>query len=315
MTNKPFSPVFSIIIPTYNRPARLANCLSAIAQLDYPRDRFEVIVVDDGSKTSMESVVTPFGDQLQLTLIRQSNSGPAAARNAGAAQANGRFLVFTDDDCMPAADWLKTLEMRFAESPDCLIGGRALNALPDNLYSTASQVLIDYLYSHYNINPSQSSFFASNNIALPTDHFHAVGGFDTSFPLAAAEDREFCNRWLHCGYRMIYAFDVQVKHAHFLTLKSFWRQHFNYGRGAFCFHQARTQYTNERIKFESLKFYLHLLTYPLLQKSSQPGILLTILFLISQVANVAGFFWEQWHQSAKETKLTDTNTNFPIPTK
>lgn len=292
--------LFSIIIPTYARPQRLATCLKAIAHLDYPRDRFEVIVVDDGSEMPIQPVVAPFQDKLDLTLITQPNSGPAKARNTGAAKARGKFLVFTDDDCTPAPDWLKTLSVRFTTAPDCLIGGRTLNALPNNLYSTASQVLIDYLYEYYNADPSRSSFFASNNLALPADRLHALGGFDTTFPLAAGEDREFCDRWLNCGYKMIYAPEVQVNHAHKLALPTFWRQHFNYGRGAFCFYQARSRRNLERIKVEPLSFYFNLLTYPLSQASSQQALLIAALFLVSQVANVAGFFWERQHQSASQ---------------
>ncbi|MBD2059306.1 glycosyltransferase [Oculatella sp. FACHB-28] len=286
-------PIFSIIIPTYARPERLTNCLQAIAQLDYPGDRFEVIVVDDGSPTSMEAVVAPFRDQLHLTLIRQVNAGPAKARNVGAEQANGQFLVFTDDDCAPVRDWLKALESRFTTTPSCIIGGRTFNALPNNLYSTASQVLIDYLYKYYSVEGDRSSFFASNNIALPADQFRALGGFDTSFSLAAGEDREFCDRWLHHGYLMLYAPEVQVYHAHSLTLPKFWQQHFNYGRGAFCFHQSRARRNVEQIKVEPLSFYLNLLTYPLSQTSPLQGLLISVLFLLSQLANITGFLWER----------------------
>jgi GT2 family glycosyltransferase len=297
-------PFFSIVIPTYARPERLATCLKAIAHLDYPRDRFEVIVVDDGSEMPLNTVVAPFQNQLHLTFLRQSNAGPAKARNTGAARARGKYLVFTDDDCAPLPDWLKNLEAHFATAPDCMIGGRSLNALPDNLYSTASQLLIDYLYTYYNPGSNQSSFFASNNIALPAKQFHALGGFDTTFPLAAGEDREFCDRWLHHGYPMIYAPDVQIYHAHKLTLPKFWRQHFNYGRGAFCFHQARSRRNLGRIKVEPSSFYFHLLTYPFSQASSQPGLLLAALFFVSQVANVAGFFLEQLNQTTAKPQTT-----------
>ncbi|MDJ0691886.1 MAG: glycosyltransferase [Xenococcaceae cyanobacterium MO_188.B32] len=78
---------FSIVIPTYNRPERLANCLNAIAQLDYLRDRFEVIVVDDGSRMPLNPITAKFEAHLSLHLIQQCNSGPASARNAGAATA------------------------------------------------------------------------------------------------------------------------------------------------------------------------------------------------------------------------------------
>jgi glycosyltransferase involved in cell wall biosynthesis len=307
-----FSPVFSIIIPTYNRPERLATCLGAIAQLDYPRVQFEVIVVDDGSQEPLEATVATVRDglrstgdhRLNLTLIRQANAGPAAARNTGAAQARGQFLVFTDDDCLPAPDWLSTLAVRFQAAPESLIGGQTLNALPDNLYSTASQILIDYLYDYYNAKSIQPNFFASNNFALATDRFRALGGFDTSFPLAAGEDREFCDRWLHHGYPMLYAPEVQIAHAHHLTFAKFWRQHFNYGRGAFCFHQVRAKRAQDRIRVEPWSFYFNLLTYPFRRATAQPPILLAGLLWLSQVANVGGFFWERSRQATQPATLS-----------
>ncbi len=286
-------PFFSIVIPTYNRPERLATCLQSLARLDYPRERFEVIIVDDGSEMPVESAVEQVQSQLHIMLLKQPNAGPAKARNTGAFRAKGEFLAFTDDDCTPASDWLTTLAARFAEFPDSIIGGRTVNALSDNLYSTASQILIDYLYGYYNASAEGASFFASNNFALPAERFRALGGFDTSFPLAAAEDREFCDRWLHKGYHMIYAPEVLVYHAHRLALPAFWRQHFNYGRGAFCFHQVRAQRNREPVKVEPFSFYLNLLTYPFVQPLHRPAPLLTGLLFLSQVANAAGFFWER----------------------
>ena len=194
-------PVFSIIIPTYDRPAQLANCLKALARLDYPHDRFEVLVVDDGSKTPPEALATSFRERLDVRLLIQAHAGPAAARNTGAAQAKGRFLAFTDDDCMPAPDWLQTLAARFASTPDQIIGGRTLNARSDNLYSTTSQTIIEVVYAYYNTDPNQASFFASNNLAVPADRFRAISGFDATF--TTSEDRELCDRWLHHSYRMM----------------------------------------------------------------------------------------------------------------
>ncbi len=186
---------FSIVIPTYNRPERLANCLAAIAQLEYQRDRFEVIVVDDGSNITLDGIVRPLQDKIQIKLIRQANAGPAAARNRGAAEAQGEFLAFTDDDCQPFPDWLDRFAASLAIAPKAMIGGKTINALVDNPFSSASQKLIDYLYEYYNPAKGKKAFFASNNIALPKSGFDSLGGFDVSFPLAAAEDRDFCDRW------------------------------------------------------------------------------------------------------------------------
>src|SRR4051794_34400017 len=128
-------PSFSIIIPTYSRPEALTNCLEAIALLDYPRDRFEVIVVDDGSPRPADQIVASFSSRFAVRSLRQQHAGPAAARNQGAAGARGDFLAFTDDDCLPDRDWLRIFARHFAANPDYLIGGRTLNALPNNLCS------------------------------------------------------------------------------------------------------------------------------------------------------------------------------------
>ena len=286
-----YQPFFSIIIPSYNRLRRLAKCLQALSWLDYPSDRFEVIVVDDGGEKSLEDVVASFDGRLGLTLISQPNSGPAAARTKGAAHARGEFLAFTDDDCAPADSWLQTLAARFEKTPICAVGGRTVNALPKNLYSTASQLIIDYLYTYYNANPNRARFLATNNLALSAERFHAVGGFDASFSRAAGEDREFCDRWIHQGNRMIYAPEVLVFHAHALTARTFWRQQFNYGMGAFLFHRMRSCRPHGAGNLqEPLSFYLNLLRSPFYKAYAQKRFMLAMLLLLSQLGIAAGYF-------------------------
>ena len=285
------APRFSIVIPTYNRPEQLAVCLQACARLDYPRDCFEVIVVDDGGAEPLEEIVACFQGTLTLKLLQQVNTGPAADRNKGASEAAGEFLAFTDDDCAPAPNWLQTLERQCVASPDCVIGGRTVNALTGNVYSTASQLLISYLCSFYNAIPHNARFFPSSNLAFPIKQFRAVGGFDVTYPRAAAEDRELCDRWLHLGRRMLYASEAVVYHAHALTFRTFVRQHFHYGQGAFCFHRVRARRGQHRIRVEPPSFYLNMLRYPF---ASAPGVtatLLMLLFVVAQIANALGFFW------------------------
>lgn len=284
---------FSIVIPSYNRPERLVQCLQSIAHLDFPHECFEVIVVDDGSQIPLEPAVESFKESLQLRVIRQPNAGPASARNTGAEASCGEYLVFTDDDCRPDVNWLKAVETAQVQASEALIGGHTLNALPDNLFSTASQLLIDYLYDYYNSPDSAAMFFASNNFAVPRKLYEQLKGFDTSFPLAAGEDREFCDRWQQYGLPMIYAPAMQIHHSHTLTLASFWRQHFNYGRGAFCFHQLRSKRKQQDMQIEPITFYWRLLTYPFYRRYGSQSLFLSGLFFLSQVANASGFFWEK----------------------
>jgi len=98
---------------------------------------------------------------------------------------------------------------------------------------------------------------------------------------------------------MYYSSAMQVRHAHTLTFSSFWRQHFNYGRGAFCFHQIRAKREAKSIQVEPLSFYINLLTYPFVKLSSQPQLLISGLFFLSQIANVMGFAWERTKQQIR----------------
>src|SRR5208283_2735073 len=175
--------------------------------------------------------------------------------------------------------------------PDCAIGGRIINAVPGNCFSTASHLLIMYLYGYYNALPEAARFFTPNNLALPANLFRSVGGFDVSFVNATGEDREFCDRWLHCGYEMTYAPEVVVAHSHPLTFRAFCRQQFGYGRGTFRYRLLQARRGAGRISLEPLRFYFDLLRYPLTIFQEKKN-LLAILLGISQVANALGFFWE-----------------------
>jgi glycosyltransferase involved in cell wall biosynthesis len=284
--------VFSIIIPTFNRPQQLAACLEALTRLDYPRNCFEVVVVDDGSPMCLDSIVSSYKEQLTVELIRQDNAGPAAARNRGSSHARGQFLAFTDDDCCPHPNWMQVLERGFEKFPGAILGGDTQNKLKDNVYSEASQLLLSYIYNYYNSSANQAQFFASNNLAIATDQFLSLGGFDTTFPLAAAEDREFCDRCINNRDCLVYLPAARVDHIHKLNPYSFWRQHFNYGRGAYRFHQIRSQRRMEKLRVEPLSFYLQLLIYPFKYRSISEGLILASLFFVSQLANVTGFLRE-----------------------
>ncbi|MEJ2748451.1 MAG: glycosyltransferase, partial [Anaerolineae bacterium] len=234
---------FSVIVPTYERPLPLAHCLQALSGLDFPREDFEVIVVDDGGNVDLTAVLQPIADKINIP--------------------NGRFLAFTDDDCRVDGAWLKNLAAALQETPSALVGGQTGNGLPDNLYASASQLLIDYLYDYAARTQSPTMrFFTSNNMAVAAAAFAEIGGFNAAMPLAAGEDREFCGRWLAAGRPMIFMPAAVVQHYHALTWRTFWRQHVGYGRGAYQFHQIRAAKQQTPIRVEPYAFYGQLLRYP-----------------------------------------------------
>ena len=284
-------PLFSIIIPTYNRPHQLHECLKSIERVEFPKKRFEVIVVDDGGKRPLGKLIRSFDDHFSAKLIQQSNAGPAAARNLGAAHAMGDFLVFTDDDCLTVPDWLSKLERRFNENPKNVIGGKTINALGNNSFAATSQLIIDAAYQYHNADFANASFFASNNMAVPAALFRSIGGFDARF--WTSEDREFCDRWLWRGYKMTYAPEIVVYHVNPLRLQTYLKQHFNYGRGAFRFHLFRTKRRGLPMSLESKSFYAHLLIYPMVRKKYKGVFFSEALLLLSQVASLLGYLAER----------------------
>lgn len=287
------TPLASLIIPSYNRPQALAECLEALTRARLTEA--EVLVVDDGSPEPLEAVVACYRERLPLRLLRQDNRGPAAARNTGAAAARGHWLVFTDDDCRPDPLWLPTLLAAGRAFPQAILGGTVHNGLPQNPWACASQMVQDYLYSRLNAERQQAQFFSSNNLAVAVPVFQALGGFDPA--LRTGEDRDFCQRWRERGGQLVYVAEAAVYHCHALTARSFLRQHVGYGRGSWRHYRASaarlTGTAQPAARLQSLRFYLDLLRYPLHNPCAHPRGVMVLLFLLSQVATAAGMLWER----------------------
>jgi GT2 family glycosyltransferase len=284
----------SVIVPTYNRPAALRECLVALASQEYPRDRFEVLVVDDGGELSAAPVVDELRSRLTIELVTQQHAGPARARNLAAGMARGRFFAFTDDDCRPRPTWLVRIATALDRAPDSIVGGRIVNALPDNAFSSASQLIADIVYAHYNADPQNARFFSSNNIGMAAQAYRNLGGFDEGFLILACEDRELCDRWRSAGGRMVYEAEAVVEHAHPLALPSFLRKHFTYGRGALHFHRIRAERASGTITDE-MSFHANIrnwLAHPFRSRTTIEATRIAALLLLWQGANLAGFAYE-----------------------
>jgi len=279
---------YSIIIPTRDRPQALRACLEAVAALDLPPTRFETIVVDDGSEVPIADSAREALERAGARVLRQPKAGPGAARNRGAAESRGKLLAFLDDDCAPVPGWLDALGREMDANPGVGFGGRTINALAGNPYSSTSQALIDYLYEYYNTGDPDRPLFTTSNLALPRVEFERIGGFDTSFTRAGGEDREICLRWVRAGHRLRYVPQAVVFHAHRLGMRTFLKQHFTYGRGAAQYHRIRGSPPIP----EPLSFYRDLLLYP--WRAGLGGKLrMSILLALSQAANAAGYAWER----------------------
>ncbi|MGD2128218.1 MAG: glycosyltransferase [Lysobacterales bacterium] len=280
------------MIPSYCRPAALGRCLTALAEQDFAPTQFEVIVVDDGSDPPLGDTISGFGRRLSLTVLRQENAGPGAARNRGASAARGSLLAFTDDDCLPGSGWLSALAEKHAENPGDLLGGRLRNHDSTNLYAEAAQLIVDSAYCFCAEHPETGRFFASNNMAVPASEFASVGGFDADFRIAS-EDRDLCDRWLQSGRNLQFAGGAIVSHDPHLHLRGFIRQFFNYGRGAYQFHRARK--ARHRTRAVSLIVmrgrFLGIVLRQLARHPVRNRLRIGALLLLWELSNFAGYLY------------------------
>ena len=284
----PSTPRFSVIIPTFNRPACLRACLNGFLGINFPRNQFEVVVVDDGSLVKPNDVVEPFREHLDISLITQQHAGPATARNTGATRARGSYLAFTDDDCVPSPGWLCALSYGLTESPECLVGGAIVNGLPENSYSETTQMIQAYVYDYHQRRPDTVFLFNGSNMAMSARRFADLGGFSPSFRQAGGEDYDFCNRWHVAGLKSSYVPGAIVYHTHPLNFRGFCRQHFTYGRGLLVCRARMGSQSGRRLRLEAAGFYIGMFLFPLSQGVGLGRWLKLARVFLSQAATIAG---------------------------
>jgi GT2 family glycosyltransferase len=195
------SPVFSVIIPTYHRNDSLAKCLDCLEPgvQTLPPEHYEVIVTDDGSQTTAEEMLRERYPWAKW--VAGPRKGPAANRNNGAKYAQGEWLVFTDDDCLPDPQWLEAYVNAIAADSSCLVfEGRTYVDRPRSTLAETSPV------------NESGGYLWSCNFAIQKQLFESLAGFDERFPYADMEDVELRLRLLAIGHRFSFLKLASVCH-------------------------------------------------------------------------------------------------------
>lgn len=216
------APSASVIIPTFNGATRIGACLDALLQQAAGRI-IEILVVNDGSTDNTVEVV---GRYSGVRCITQGNAGPAAARNRGAAEARGPIILFTDDDCVPMADWMNAMLAPFQDSE--VVGTKGIYRTRQKSLA-ARFVQIEY-EDRYRIMARHDSidFIDTYSAAFRRDRFIEMTGYDTSFPVACAEDIELSYRMSACGWKMKFVPGAIVYHTHPATLSSYLKKKYKF---------------------------------------------------------------------------------------
>ncbi|MEK7595527.1 MAG: glycosyltransferase family 2 protein [Patescibacteria group bacterium] len=223
--------IFSVIIPTYNRKKEIKECLQSLYDQDFPRKDYEIIVVDDGS---LDGSYKELLHQNICLLRLKKNEGPSKARNFGALRASGKYLAFTDSDCVLPRDWLKLMYEAFNKYKDLsCVGGNIIN-IDNSIFGNYET----YLYKSYiKKNASYISKerdeapFALGNICYLKKDFVDVGGFLDRYPAhCSGEDSYLKEKFLKRQKKVLYI-PVDVLHNHKYSLSGFTNQSLERGGG------------------------------------------------------------------------------------
>lgn len=192
--------MISVVIPTYNRADKLALALRSVAANAYQAEPVEIIVVDDHGSDRTPEVIHDLQEQTPHTLIylrNGTNRGPAASRNRGIRAASGRYIFFTDDDCLVPPRWLHTFVDHLDAHPSVYGVGGSLQPAQVN-WIAALEKLKDRALGIHMTQPVTGRqgipIGFTNNLAYRREVFSSVGLFNESFRVPAGEDVEFKNR-------------------------------------------------------------------------------------------------------------------------
>ena len=194
---------FSVIIPTFRRREPLLRCLRSLAVQTFPAGRFEVIVVDDGSPDGTYRGTDTLSWPFLLTLLREANSGPSAARNLGVSKARGEIVALCEDDVEAHPDWLGNADQYFNDPGVVLVEGATVIKGSQNAVRRFDR-------------PDLHSFIPCN-LFVRRETYTRVGGYDPEFydaqgGLYFREDADLGFRIMETGAGMRIAPDVIVEH-------------------------------------------------------------------------------------------------------
>lgn len=221
-------PSYSFIIPVYNRPDEVRELLESMTTQSL--QRFEVIIVEDGSSIPCKSVCDEYKDRLDIHYYNKENSGPGQTRNYGAERAKGDYLLILDSDVVLPNDYLKAVDDELRREPADAFGG------PDRAHSsfTDTQKAISY---------SMTSFFTTGgirggkkkldkfyprsfNMGIRRDVYQKLGGFSR---MRFGEDIDFSIRIFKAGYRCRLFPEAWVWHKRRTDFRKFYKQVYNSG--------------------------------------------------------------------------------------
>jgi glycosyltransferase involved in cell wall biosynthesis len=183
-------PEISVIVPAFNEERVIGACLDSLAQMDFPREQFEVVLVDNGSQDRTVQIAKSYRDRINLQIVEKSDVRISALRNLGARMASGNILAFLDADCLAPKTWLTDVA--------ALMAGVSGVAGAHYLLPPGSS-WVGRVWHRYQEAAMQGdvSHVPAGDLVMSCADFWRVGGFDES--IQTNEDYELCQRVRSAG--------------------------------------------------------------------------------------------------------------------
>ncbi|MBI5238695.1 MAG: glycosyltransferase [Deltaproteobacteria bacterium] len=275
----------SVIVPAYRAEKTIGRCLEALLGQDYPKGSYEIIVVDDGSPDKTGDIIKSF----PVKYLRQSNSGPATARNSGVGETKGEIILFTDSDCVPDRDWISEMIKPFEDLDIAAVKG-AYRTEQREVAARFSQIEFEERFEMLK-KAASIDMIDTYSAGFRKEVFLKMGGFDTSFPAANNEDTELSYRMSRAGFKMAFNPRAIVCHLnHPDSIKRYARLKFSRGYWRMIVYKSfpdkmmKDTYTPKSLKLEILLLLVFFVCLPFASFYPRYGVYallaLSFMFLI-----------------------------------
>ncbi len=204
----PGEPFVSVIIPVLTNADGLRRCLKPLNQQSYAKDKYEILVVDNGSTDNIDDVVNAFS---QAKLLSEVYPSQAAARNTGLLAAKGEIVALTDSDCIPALNWIENGIGKLVHAPECdYVGGKISIFFRDPHKPTACELYESLFAFPQEKYIREIRYSTTANLFARMSVFNDVGLFNPAS--YTGSDEEWGKKVYARGYKQFYAENAEIRH-------------------------------------------------------------------------------------------------------
>lgn len=216
-------PDISVIVPVLNGNSIIKECIASLVKQDFPKNRYEIIIVDNGSTDNTPKILKRFKKNIRIFM--EPERGPSYARNLGIKHAQGKILLFIDADCIASKDWIKNIILAFKKRNIKIVGGPVKAVQIDSILQKYSNYFCHTQEDYFKV---KTPFFTTANAAIRKKDIFSAGLFNPK--LMTCEDLELCTRLIKKRDELHYQQDAIVYHHYPKSLLFFLKKNYNKGK-------------------------------------------------------------------------------------